>query len=359
MFSEYIEGSSNNKAWELFNVGTVPIDLSQCVVNRYPNGADASATLPTVFPAGTILNPGGLYSVADGNAAATLIAKCNATDSNPSYNGNDALELVCNSTVYDVIGQYGVDPGGSGWGTGNVTTANHTLVRKCTVWTGDKNGNDAFDPAAEWNGFASDTFDYLGARACPYVHTIAIDGTNDFTPVETFATTTSAFTAYVSWDATYLFVGMKGPDVAANDPNKWLLLYLSGTGSTTTSQQYAGQQASLPFGAHYHVRWKSDNTYTNAQIYNGSAWVDAAWDFNGDVHQTGDFIELRIPRADIGAPTSVSLAMLMLNEASGGEWSFAGVPSTTFTDGFDPNYAKFFTFDLTANKVPATVAPLP
>jgi hypothetical protein len=359
MFSEYIEGSSDNKAWELFNSGTVPIDLTKCIVNRYVNGSATAAAGPTPFAAGAVLAPGAVYSVCGNTAVASLLAKCTQTDTHMTYNGNDALELVCNGTTYDVIGQIGVDPGTAGWGTAPTTTTDATLVRKCTVLTGDKIGTDAFNPATEWNGHAIDTFTLLGSRACPYAHTITIDGTNDFTTVETFATTSSAYTGYVTWDATSLFVGMAGPDVGANDPNKWVLLYLGGTPNTTTSALYNSQQASLPFGAHYHMRWKTDNLYTNAQLYNGTAWVDALWNFTGNVHQNGTYVEFRIPLTSLGSPTSISMAMLMVNEASGIEWSYAGVPSTLFTDGYDPNYAKYFTFDLASPKVPGAATPLP
>jgi hypothetical protein len=152
---------------------------------------------------------------------------------------------------------------------------------------------------------------------------------------------------------------MKGPDVAAASPSKWVLLYLSGATGTTEGVGYGGQQSTLPFSAGYHVRWKTDNLYTNAQAYNGTSWADANWDFAGDVYQTGDFVELRIPLADIGSPSAVSLAMLMLNEASNGQWSYAGVPAGLLTDGFDPDYAKYFTFTLTEATAPGGYAPLP
>ncbi|MBK9776718.1 MAG: lamin tail domain-containing protein [bacterium] len=38
-FSEYIEGSSNSKAVEIYNNTNQPIDLSQVVVERYNNGS--------------------------------------------------------------------------------------------------------------------------------------------------------------------------------------------------------------------------------------------------------------------------------------------------------------------------------
>ena len=45
------------------------------------------------------------------------------------------------------------------------STADNTLRRKSTVSAGDSNGSDAFDPATEWDGYATDTFDGLGTHA--------------------------------------------------------------------------------------------------------------------------------------------------------------------------------------------------
>ena len=44
------------------------------------------------------------------------------------------------------------------------STADNTLRRKATVSAGDTDPADAFDPAAEWDGFANDTFDGFGAH---------------------------------------------------------------------------------------------------------------------------------------------------------------------------------------------------
>ena len=40
-FSEYVEGSSNNKAVEIYNPTDAPIDLSSYSIERYSNGSDA------------------------------------------------------------------------------------------------------------------------------------------------------------------------------------------------------------------------------------------------------------------------------------------------------------------------------
>ena len=63
-----------------------------------------------------------------------------------------------------MIGQVGVDPG-TEWGTGLQSTADNTLRRKPSVTGGDVDGSDVFDPATQWDGYATDTFDGLGSHS--------------------------------------------------------------------------------------------------------------------------------------------------------------------------------------------------
>jgi len=67
------------------------------------------------------------------------------------------------TTIIDVFGQVGFDPG-SAWTAGGVTTVNKTLVRMPSVSSGDANGLDAFDPSIEWIQYDQDTFSYLGSH---------------------------------------------------------------------------------------------------------------------------------------------------------------------------------------------------
>ena len=59
-------------------------------------------------------------------------------------------------------GRSAVDPG-TEWGTGLTSTADNTLRRKAGIEAGDPNGSDPFNPALEWDGFATDTFGGLGS----------------------------------------------------------------------------------------------------------------------------------------------------------------------------------------------------
>jgi predicted extracellular nuclease len=91
------------------------------------------------------------------------VALADQTGGGSWYNGDDAVVLRRGSAVVDVIGQVGTDPGAE-WGSGATSTADNTLRRKPPIVAGDTDGGDAFDPAVQWDGFAVDTFDGLGAH---------------------------------------------------------------------------------------------------------------------------------------------------------------------------------------------------
>ena len=161
-FSEYIEGSSNNKALEVYNGTGAGIDLAAggYSIQMFFNGA-LTSTL-TINLTGT-LAAGDVHVVANSAANAAIIAQADQTNGSGWYNGDDAVVLRKGTTVIDSIGQVGVDPG-TEWGSGLASTADNTLRRKSAITAGDTNATDAFDPSLEWDGFATDAVDFLGAH---------------------------------------------------------------------------------------------------------------------------------------------------------------------------------------------------
>ncbi len=157
-FSEYVEGSSNNKALEIYNSSNSAVSLSNYKVEMYFNGSTTTGL--TINLTGSIPAQG-VFVLAHGSASATILATANQTNSAGWYNGDDAIVLKNGNTIIDSIGQVGVDPGAE-WGTGLTSTQDNTLRRKTSTTTGDVTISNAFDPAAEWEGYAQDTFDHLG-----------------------------------------------------------------------------------------------------------------------------------------------------------------------------------------------------
>ncbi len=159
-FSEYVEGSSNNKALEVYNGTGSAVDLAAggYAVTMYFNGSTSTGL--TLDLTGSVAD-GDVYVLAQSSASAEILAQADQTSGSGWFNGDDAITLVRNGVVVDSIGQIGVDPG-SEWGSGDTSTADNTLRR--TVCAGDADPTDAFDPATEWAGFPRNTFDGLGSH---------------------------------------------------------------------------------------------------------------------------------------------------------------------------------------------------
>ncbi len=159
IISEYIEGSSNNKAIELYNNGDTTVDLSGYQLKYFFNGKTTAST--TITLEGEIA-PTQTYVISENDAVTAILDVAQLTNNNSWYNGDDAIVLYQGETVVDSIGQVGVDPG-SYWADGDIRTQNRTLRRLASVTVGDTDPTDAYTPN-EFEVFAQDTFDGLGSH---------------------------------------------------------------------------------------------------------------------------------------------------------------------------------------------------
>ncbi|MBU4444393.1 MAG: lamin tail domain-containing protein, partial [Candidatus Marinimicrobia bacterium] len=191
-FSEYIEGSSYNKAIEIYNPTGSAVDLSHYVVKQANNGSGWGSYTPTggvptedtryVLPLSGTLNAGDVYVIYH-TSAVTAISSVgdlgfayNGTvnggdgDNVVNFNGNDALGLFKDGVLIDVIGVPTENPGDNkGWavaGTSN-GTYDHTIVRKSSITQGNTDwtasaGTSAND--SEWIVNSKDTFTNLGVH---------------------------------------------------------------------------------------------------------------------------------------------------------------------------------------------------
>jgi predicted extracellular nuclease len=164
-FSEYIEGTSNNKALEIFNGTGATVDLvaGGYNVQFFFNGSGSAGLTIFLSGPGSMVASGDVFVLAQSFASAPILAQADQTNGAGWFNGDDAVLLRKNGVVIDSIGQVGFDPG-TEWGTGLTSTMDNTLRRKDSIQAGDTNPFDAFDPAVEWDGFATDTFDGLGSH---------------------------------------------------------------------------------------------------------------------------------------------------------------------------------------------------
>ncbi|MGC1207396.1 MAG: ExeM/NucH family extracellular endonuclease [Ornithinimicrobium sp.] len=156
IISEYVEGSGNNKAVELFNGTESSIDLNSYTLEVYFNGATTASVRSTL--SGTVA-PGATFVY----GTSALSAYTQQTFGGGLWNGDDAIVLRGAAGVVDSFGQVGVDPGNA-WTGGGVSAQNQTLRRAGSVCAGDIDPSDAFDPSLEWVQFPEDTFGGLGAH---------------------------------------------------------------------------------------------------------------------------------------------------------------------------------------------------
>ena len=174
-FSEYAEGSSNNKYLEIYNGTGTNVDLSQYAVSSCSNGCDdgESWDYPNniEFENETTIDPGEVWVVCHGSADEDILAECDQFFTYLS-NGNDVFGFVDAATgdIIDIIGEIGEDPG-EGWDVAGVTNAtkDHTLVRKSSVSQGNEGdwassaGTNESD--SEWIVYDQNTWDHLGSHS--------------------------------------------------------------------------------------------------------------------------------------------------------------------------------------------------
>ncbi len=209
---------------------------------------------------------------------------------------------------------------------------------------GDSGGDTALDsgPDTAVDSESDAASDAAGdAATAAWSHTITIDGTNDFTADEKLTTTSSSYDAYVTWDASALYVGYTGGDIGGSaSASKWLFVYLDADPAASTGasegEQYNTQKVAFPsgFAADAYFGWRTDGDFSHFKTYSGGAWSTVSSP-GVTVSRSGSFVEMRIPFAARGGATPAKLGVVtfMMNEAGGGEWTYAGLYGGSFTDG--------------------------
>jgi len=204
--SEYVEGTSNNKALGIFNPTPNPINLNnQYRLIRYNNGTSAAAgeaNAQAMINLGNHIIPSGVEWVivinqvdplgTGQNAPADTALQAKADtflcpDYNTSYsmyfNGNDALSIQKTpdgGTTWNYVDIFGMmgDPAmvtGQSWSdqfpydgsVGAWWTKDHTLIRKQTVEHGvTVNPSPEFIVTTEWDSLPVNTYTNLRTHIC-------------------------------------------------------------------------------------------------------------------------------------------------------------------------------------------------
>lgn len=169
-FSEYGEGSSFNKWLEIYNPTASTVDLSSYKVELYANG---SQTATKFLELKGLLAPGAVIVIINGGLD-EAVKKPEYIESSDvaNFNGDDAVALLKNEKVIDVIGTIGDDPGDE-WEYDDLSTKDKTLVRKFGILSPNK----SFTPE-EWDVKPIDDFSYMGFHIAETIvpDSITIDG---------------------------------------------------------------------------------------------------------------------------------------------------------------------------------------
>jgi uncharacterized protein len=211
--SEYIEGSSFNKAVEIYNGtgGAVDLAAGAYTLELYSNGSPTASRTEAL--SGTIAD-GDVHVLAHGNADAAIQAQADQTSNSViNFNGDDGVVLLKGGVVVDAFGQLGVDPGSQWPGGGK----DDTLRRKAAVCAGDTDFSNAFDASIEWDVFAQNTFGGLGS------HSVSCGATGPSDPV------INEFVANHTGSDTEAFVEVFGD--ASTDYSALTVLEIEGEGS--------------------------------------------------------------------------------------------------------------------------------
>ena len=177
-FSEYAEGSSNNKYVEIYNPSSTTVNLNNYQIKGTNNGTAWGDNGERELALGGTLAANSVYVICTDAADPAIIAKADLAlpyESPVHYNGNDAIAIFGidgsgNFTVLmDVIGVQSSDPGPAGWNVAGVTgaTKDHTLVRKSSISKGNTNWENSAGTSAsdsEWEVKDVDDWTSLGTR---------------------------------------------------------------------------------------------------------------------------------------------------------------------------------------------------
>ncbi|QOG04404.1 endonuclease [Flavobacterium sp. MDT1-60] len=153
LFSEYIEGSGNNKALEIANNTGSSVSLSAYTIKKQTNGAGSWSTGLTL--SGT-LTTGSKFVIVNSSISSacfsTSAANISTTATELTFNGNDAVGLFKNGVLIDIIGTF------SG-GTANFAI-DVTLRRKSTVTS----PSTTFNLSSQWDSYTTDTCNNLASK---------------------------------------------------------------------------------------------------------------------------------------------------------------------------------------------------
>ena len=167
--TEYVEGSGDNKAIEIYNGSKSSVNLGNFTIQQSNNGKDwgSDANFIYSFTDSTAIPSGGIFVFCNAAADTELIAKCDksVTTSIFKFNGDDGMALFDGTSIVDQVGNQDYVK----WSVAGVAkaTENHTLRRKPEIIQGTTDwaaSAGTTESDSQWIVLDLDTFDGLGQR---------------------------------------------------------------------------------------------------------------------------------------------------------------------------------------------------
>lgn len=159
-FSEYVEGSGNNKALEIYNPTATAVNLSTYKILQYNVNGQGVAGAVYVLGLNGTLAAGDVYVVCNNGSTAFIKSKADSITTNSvlSFNGNDRLDLINGTDTLDRIGVLGQTDDIL---FDTVKAIDRTFVRKPSVQSGTKDWNIS---TLQWLVYPINDSTHIGAH---------------------------------------------------------------------------------------------------------------------------------------------------------------------------------------------------
>ncbi len=320
IFSQYIEGSGNNKAIEIFNVTNDTLDLADYRIAQAVNGGGWAYY--HTFPAGATLAPNAVWVIVTNQVDSAIYDTTLANEvlGYPSvvhHNGDDArgIEMTEDGgttwTLVDIIGDPDNDPG-SGWNVAGVSTAtkDHTLIRKSSIIEGNTNwiavaGNDSL--SSEYEVYPQNTFAGLGS------HTMTVPTVPTSLIFSTYIEGSSNNKAIEIYNATSTTVNLADYRIAqATNGNGWAYYHTFPAGATLAPNAV----------------WVMVNESVDPALYDTSS-ANEVLGYPSAVHHNGDDARAIEVTYDGGTTWTMIDIIGDPDNDPGSGWDVAGVSAAT------------------------------
>lgn len=247
IISQYYEGASNDKCIEIYNTTNSAVSLTGYNLKLYSNGSTSATTMNL---SGTISACGVFVVCNSSYSSATVGYTADQTTGSLSFTGDDAIGLYNGSTLLDIFGDIGCDPG-TEWTSLSPGTSDGNFVRSgstCTGVTTDPSGTCGVNSfttftSSDWTSTSLSGTTDLGS------HTSSCCGcpgpvSEPTTETTLDSATPSCLQAIINWTASttadnvIVVVSTATISATPTDQNAYTASAVYGSGETIGANQY-------------------------------------------------------------------------------------------------------------------------